>query len=83
MNLAHDLVDRVKGVADIVDIIQAYVQLRKSGANFLGLCPFHSEKPPSFHVHSSRQFFYCFGCHAKGDVLKFVELMEGLSFSEA
>ena len=83
MNLAHDLVDRVKGVADIVDIIQAYVQLRKSGANFLGLCPFHSEKTPSFHVHSSRQFFYCFGCHAKGDVLKFVELMEGLSFSEA
>ena len=83
MNLAHDLVDRVKGAADIVDIIQAYVQLRKSGANFLGLCPFHSEKTPSFHVHSSRQFFYCFGCHAKGDVLKFVELMEGLSFFDA
>ena len=83
MNLAHDLVDRVKGVADIVDIIQAYVKLRKSGANFLGLCPFHSEKTPSFHVHSSRQFFYCFGCHAKGDVLKFVELMEGLTFSDA
>ena len=83
MSFAHDLVDRVKNTADVVQIIGEYIRLRKSGSNFIGLCPFHSEKTPSFHVHSARKFFYCFGCHAKGDVIKFLQLMEGLTFSDA
>ncbi len=83
MSLADDGVERVKNTADIVQIVRDHVRLRKSGSNFIGLCPFHSEKTPSFHVHSTRQFFYCFGCHAKGDVIKFVQLMEGLTFPDA
>lgn len=83
MSLAGDGVDRVKSAADLVQIVGEHVRLRKSGSNFIGLCPFHSEKTPSFHVHAERQFFYCFGCHAKGDVIHFVEKMEGLTFAEA
>jgi len=83
MNLAGDGIDRVKSAADLVQIVGEHVRLRKSGSNFIGLCPFHSEKTPSFHVHVERQFFYCFGCHAKGDVIHFVEKMEGLTFADA
>lgn len=83
MNLAGDGIDRVKSAADLVQIVGEHVRLRKSGSNFIGLCPFHSEKTPSFHVHVERQFFYCFGCHAKGDVIHFVEKMEGLAFADA
>ena len=83
MSLAGDGIDRVKSAADLVQIVGEHVRLRKSGNNFIGLCPFHSEKTPSFHVHAERQFFYCFGCHAKGDVIHFVEKMEGLPFADA
>ena len=83
MSLAGDGIDRVKSAADLVQIVGEHVRLRKSGSNFIGLCPFHSEKTPSFHVHAERQFFYCFGCHAKGDVIHFVEKMEGLTFADA
>ena len=83
MGWAGDGIDRVKSAADLVRIVGEHVRLRKSGSNFIGLCPFHSEKTPSFHVHADRQFFYCFGCHAKGDVIHFVERMEGLSFGDA
>ena len=83
MSLAGDGIDRVKSAADLVQIVGEHVRLRKSGSHFIGLCPFHSEKTPSFHVHAERQFFYCFGCHAKGDVIHFVEKMEGLTFADA
>ena len=83
MSFAGDGVDRVKSAADLVQVVGDHVRLRKSGSNFIGLCPFHSEKTPSFHVNAARQFFYCFGCHAKGDVIHFVEKMEGLSFADA
>ena len=83
MSPSGDGIDRVKSAADLVQIVGEHVKLRKSGSNFIGLCPFHSEKTPSFHVHAERQFFYCFGCHAKGDVIHFVERMEGLSFADA
>ena len=83
MSLAGDGIDRVKSAADLVQIVGEHVRLRKSGNNFIGLCPFHSEKTPSFHVHAERQFFYCFGCHAKGDVIHFVEKIEGLPFADA
>ena len=76
-------VDQVRAAADIVKIVGDYVKLRKSGANYTGLCPFHQEKTPSFSVHPVKQFFHCFGCGVGGDVFKFVMLMDGLTFPEA
>ncbi len=81
---ATDFKEKLKQQADIVRIVGEYVQLRKSGAqNFSGLCPFHKEKTPSFSVHATKQFFYCFGCHAKGDVFEFVQKVENITFPEA
>jgi DNA primase len=76
-------VDQVRAAADIVKITGDYVKLRKSGANFVGLCPFHHEKTPSFAVHPTKQIFHCFGCGVGGDVFKFVMMIENLSFPEA
>jgi DNA primase len=76
-------VEEVRAAADIVKLVGDYVKLRKAGANFLGLCPFHQEKTPSFAVHPTKQIFHCFGCGVGGDVFKFVMLMENLSFPEA
>lgn len=69
--------------ADILQVVQEYVSLRKSGATFKGLCPFHSEKSPSFHVNRDKGFFHCFGCGVGGDVFKFVELQEKMGFVDA
>jgi DNA primase len=69
--------------ADIVEIVGRHVQLKKSGANYMGLCPFHGEKSPSFSVSPTKQFYYCFGCHASGDALRFLTEYSGLSFTEA
>ncbi len=76
-------VDQVRAAADIVKIVRDYVKLRKAGANFVGLCPFHQEKTPSFAVHPVKQIFHCFGCGVGGDVFKFVMLIDNLSFPEA
>ena len=76
-------VDEVRATADIVRIVGDYVKLRKAGANFMGLCPFHQEKTPSFAVHPVKQIFHCFGCGVGGDVFKFVMLIENLTFPEA
>src|SRR6516165_5032403 len=76
-------VEEVRAAADIVKIVGDYVQLRKSGVNLKGLCPFHQEKTPSFSVHPAKQLFHCFGCGVGGDVFKFVMLIENLSFPEA
>ncbi len=76
-------VDEVRAAADIVRIVGDYVKLRKAGANFVGLCPFHQEKTPSFAVHPVKQIFHCFGCGVGGDVFKFVMLIENLTFPEA
>src|SRR5688572_23622078 len=65
---------------DILQVVQEYVSLRKSGATYKGLCPFHSEKSPSFHVNRDKGFFHCFGCGVGGDVFKFLELQEKLGF---
>lgn len=67
----------------IVDVVSEYVQLRRSGANYLGLCPFHAEKTPSFNVNPSRDIFHCFGCGTGGDVFSFIMKIEGTSFPEA
>jgi DNA primase len=76
--------ESLKQQADIVRIVGDYVKLRKAGAqNFSGLCPFHSEKTPSFSVHATRQFYHCFGCGASGDVFSFVQKLENITFPEA
>ena len=72
-----DQVDEVKGKVDIVEVISSYIPLKKAGRNYSGLCPFHSERTPSFMVSPERQAFKCFGCSESGDVFTFVEKMEG------
>src|ERR1700722_15849206 len=79
-----DFAYTVKQQADIVRIVGDYVKLKKAGgANFSGLCPFHKEKTPSFTVQATQQFYYCFGCQESGDVLKFVQKIENITFPEA
>jgi DNA primase len=76
-------VDRVRQAADIVEIVSAYTDLRRQGTRFVGLCPFHEERTPSFSVDSAKKVYYCFGCEAGGDVFGFLEAKEGLEFREA
>ncbi len=84
MTLSADFAQNLKLQADIVRVVGDYVSLKKSGAqNYSGLCPFHKEKTPSFNVHATRQYFYCFGCGEKGDVFTFVQKMENVTFPEA
>ena len=78
-----NFVDDLKAQADIVQVVQDSVPLKKAGSSYKGLCPFHSEKTPSFNVNRDKGFFHCFGCGTGGDVIKFVELQEKLSFPEA
>src|SRR5436309_6214653 len=80
---AGSFAEKVKQQADIVRVIGEYVQLKKAGQNFRGLCPFHSEKTPSFNVHPTKQIYHCFGCGQGGDVFKFVMEMEKCAFPEA
>ncbi len=78
--------DTVREVAErlsIAEVIGEYVSLKRSGSNFLGLCPFHGEKTPSFNVNPAREIFHCFGCGAGGDIFSFVMKIEGISFPEA
>jgi DNA primase len=79
----EDVIRKVRDSVDVVSLIGEYVALKRSGASFKGLCPFHSEKSPSFYVHPQRQFFHCFGCQASGDVISFIQRLEGLSFVES
>src|SRR2546428_12855103 len=74
---------QVRAANDIVDVIGSYVPLKRAGANFVALCPFHKEKSPSFHVNPHLQIFKCFGCHKGGDVFTFVKEYENLEFPEA
>ena len=84
MTTLSDFKETVRQQADIVRVIGDYIQLKKAGAkNFNGLCPFHGEKTPSFSVNVTRQFFHCFGCGKSGDVFKFVQEREQISFPEA
>lgn len=78
-----ETIERVRERADLVEIIGAHVRLRRSGRNFVGLCPFHDEKTPSFSVNAERGFFHCFGCGAGGTAFNFIMKVEGLSFPEA
>src|SRR5215468_10992539 len=75
--------EQIRAASDIVDVIGSYLPLKRAGANFVALCPFHKEKTPSFNVNPHRQIFHCFGCHKGGDVFAFVKEYENLDFPEA
>jgi DNA primase len=79
----EEFIEEVKAGNEITSVIGEYVSLRKRGSSFLGLCPFHQEKTPSFNVNPEKQFFYCFGCGTGGDVINFIMRMENLTFPEA
>lgn len=79
----EDTVREIRERSDIVEVISSYMPLRRSGANYQGLCPFHQEKSPSFNVNAPRQIFHCFGCGVGGNVFTFIMRMEGLTFPEA
>lgn len=83
MYYGEEFVEEVRQRNDIVDVISSYVNLKKSGSNFTGLCPFHNEKTPSFSVSGSKQMYYCFGCGAGGNVYTFLMEYENLTFPEA
>src|ERR1700684_2207706 len=75
--------NEIRARVDSASFVGQYVPLRKRGNDLVGLCPFHGEKTPSLHVHPDKGFFKCFGCGVGGDVFKFVQLLEGVSFPEA
>src|SRR3954465_7172856 len=79
----QQFIDDLRLQVNILQVIQEYVPLKKMGATWKGLCPFHSEKTPSFHVNPEKGFFHCFGCGAGGDAFKFLELHEKVGFQEA
>ncbi len=81
--IADGKINEVRERVDIVELVSQYVSLKRSGANHMGLCPFHAEKSPSFSVHAGRQFFHCFGCGVGGDVFSFLMKIEGLAFPDA
>ncbi len=81
--ISSGTIEQVRAASDIVDVIGAYVPLKRAGANFTGLCPFHKEKTPSFNVNPQKQIFHCFGCHKGGDVFTFVKEYENIGFTDA
>jgi len=83
MSISQASIEQLKQSIDIVDIISDYIVLKKQGSNYKALCPFHSEKTPSFVISPSKQMYYCFGCKAGGDVYKFVQDFNKISFTEA
>ncbi len=83
MKIPQETIDQIRGATDIVEFIGSFVRLKKRGKDYLGLCPFHSEKTPSFTVSPSKQLFYCFGCHRGGDVVKFVMEYDKAGYIEA
>src|SRR5947208_1681015 len=76
-------IDEILAKIDIVDLISDHVPLKRSGNNYLGLCPFHQEKTPSFNVNSEKQIFRCFGCNVGGNIFEFYKTFHGLTFKEA
>src|SRR6266566_9358073 len=83
VDLNDSVIAQVRGAADIVDFIGQVTPLKLAGKSYKGLCPFHREKTPSFHVDRGKGLFYCFGCGAGGDVFKFLAMTERFTFPEA
>lgn len=81
--IPQETIEMVRQQTNLVDVVGQYVQLKKSGKNYLGLCPFHNEKSPSFSVAEDKQIFHCFGCGKGGNVFSFIQEIEGLNFPEA
>ncbi|MGC4386957.1 CHC2 zinc finger domain-containing protein, partial [Streptococcus suis] len=81
--ISRETIADIKNSVNIVDVIGEVVSLTRSGNNYLGLCPFHKEKTPSFNVVEDKQFFHCFGCGKSGDVFKFLEDYRQISFMES
>ncbi|GAE46421.1 DNA primase [Mesobacillus boroniphilus JCM 21738] len=81
--IAEEKVNEIRQAVEIVDVIGDYVQLKKQGRNYFGLCPFHGENSPSFSVSPDKQIYHCFGCGAGGNVFSFLMEIDGLSFQEA
>src|SRR5689334_2232079 len=80
---SQELIERIRAASDVVDVIGSYLPLKRAGANFVALCPFHKEKSPSFNVNPHKQIFHCFGCHKGGDVFSFVKEFENIPFPDA
>ena len=83
MRIPEEQIEEIRNSADVVDIVSGYVQLKKRGKNYIGLCPFHNEKTPSFTVSHEKQIYHCFGCHAGGNVFKFLMDYKNISFIES
>ena len=81
--IPEDILERIRDATDIADIVGEHVQLSKKGRNLFGLCPFHNENSPSFSVSPERQIYHCFGCGAGGNVFKFIQEIDRVSFVEA
>jgi DNA primase (bacterial type) len=81
--IPEEVIDDVRSQVNILDIVEQYVQMHRSGKNWFGLCPFHTEKTASFSVNEQKQIFNCFSCHRGGNVFKFIMEIENLSFPEA
>ena len=81
--ISQETIDAVTNTVDIVGVISEYTKLEPRGNDFWGCCPFHHEKTPSFHVEPDKRFFYCFSCHAGGNVIKFLMEVEKISYTEA
>ncbi|HEU4929284.1 MAG TPA: CHC2 zinc finger domain-containing protein, partial [Candidatus Krumholzibacteria bacterium] len=83
MPIPQHIIEQVRDRSDVVEVVGAYVDLKRAGSNFKGLCPFHKERTPSFVVSPDRQTFHCFGCGKGGNVFHFLMEMDGVSFPEA
>ncbi|RMF47709.1 MAG: DNA primase, partial [Deltaproteobacteria bacterium] len=81
--IPEETIQQIRDRVDIVELVGRYVQLKRSGVNNFGLCPFHGEKTPSFNVNADRQSFHCFGCGEGGNAISFLMKIEGLGFREA
>ena len=81
--LSEQIIESVRSKADIVDTVSSYIQLKKRGRNYFGICPFHDEKTPSFSVNQDKQIYKCFGCGAGGGSINFIMDIEKLDFIEA
>lgn len=83
MYYSDDILDQVRSANDIVDVIGQDVKLKRAGSSYVGLCPFHNEKTPSFSVSRQKQMYYCFGCHRGGNVITYIEEYNNMGFLEA
>ena len=83
MRISQETISQVKAYKGIVEIISSYITLKKRGRHFIGLCPFHSERTPSFTVSQDKNLFYCFGCQESGDSISFLMKMDHIGFADA